>query len=89
MAIIDFDWDASAQLYQSPAPGDLRGNFESVADDDVEGPLGLLVQYIAAQPDDWRPYLSLAFDGEILDQAAIEALAKSDSFKRWQASHKG
>lgn len=86
MIKLDFDWNGEAELFQSPAPGDLHGNYEAVADDEIRGPLGLLVQYIAAQPEDWRPYLSLSVDGELLQADEIMALAASPGFKNWQQS---
>lgn len=85
MTKLDYDWNSVAELHQSPAPGDLHGNYEPIADEEISGPLGLLVQYIAAQPDDWRPYLSLSVDGAILESDEIIQLAASDSFRAWQA----
>lgn len=85
MVRLDFDWNSEAELFQSPAPGDLHGNYEAVADEEIRGPLGLLVQYIAAQPADWQPYLSLSVEGSILEAREIIELAASDSFRDWQA----
>lgn len=81
------DWDAEAELWQAPAPGDFIGSFDAIGPDEIVAPLGLLVKQHMTEPDDIRPYRSICFRGRVIEADEIERMGASESFKSWLSQH--